>query len=160
MKTAIIYYSYSGNTRKLSGHLCEYLKQRGEVDLVELKAQDESDNFFRQGRRALLHKRAKIEPINFDLGGYDLICFGTPLWAFAPAPAMNTCLDGAENIQDKEIVLFTTYGSGTGNNRCLKYMQKILVKKGARDFKSFSLPGARVNDANFVNAKIRTALPK
>lgn len=158
MHSLIIYYSYSGNTKKVAGYLCGYLQQRGQADIVELKAQDESAGFFAQCRRAFWHKRAKIEPINFDLSSYDVICFGAPVWAFAPAPAMNTCLDQVQNIRDKEIILFTTFGSGTGNNRCLNYMQQVLVAKGAKDFKRFSIPGIRVNNADFVSAKIRATL--
>ena len=158
MRSLIVYYSYSGNTKKLAEHLCAYLRQRGQADIVELKAQDESESFLGQCRRAFWRKRARIEPINCNLSSYDLVCFGAPVWAFAPAPAMNTCLDQVQNIQNKEIVLFTTYGSGTGNNRCLNYMQSILAKKGARSFKRFSIQQFKVNDHDFVSSRIQTAL--
>ncbi len=155
MKILIVYYSYSGNTKKVAGQLCEYLRQKGQVDIIELRAQDESDSFFGQCRRAFARQRAKIEPVDFDLIGYDLICFGTPVWAFAPTPAMNTCLDQAQNIQGKEIILFTTFGSGTGNTRCLNYMQRILADKGARSFKRFSVQQCKIGYREFVNTQIQ-----
>jgi len=159
MKSAIVYYSYSGNTKKVAQSLCDHLRQKGEVDIVELKPLDESDSFFGQCRRAFKRQRAKIAAVNFDLSGYDLICFGSPVWAFAPAPAMNTYLDNVQGIGNKEIILFTTFGSGTGNNRCLNYMQRILAKKGASSAcRRFSIQQFKVNDQEFVNAKIQAAL--
>jgi len=158
MRSLIVYYSYSGNTKKVAEHLCEYLGQRGQVDFTELSAQDESNSFFGRCRRAFTRQKAKIAPVNFDLSEYDLICFGSPVWAFAPVPAMNTYLDQAQQIQSKEIVLFTTFGSGTGNNRCLNYMQRILAKKGAGSFKRFSVQQVKVNDEAFVRARIQAVL--
>lgn len=158
MRSIIIYYSYSGNTRKVALVLNEYLRQKGEVDLIELKARDESDKFLVQVVRGLRKKRATLEPVNFDLAQYDLICFGTPVWASAPAPAMNTYLDQCCGIENKEIILFTTYGSGMGNERCLNYMQESLVKKGAKNFKKFSIQQFKAKEQNFVRAQIKEAL--
>jgi len=159
MKSVIIYYSYSGNTRKVTEGLAGALKEKGPVDLIQLKALDESNSFFGQCRRAFWRVRAKIESVNFDLAGYDLICFGAPVWAFAPAPAMNTYLDKCVGIEGKEIILFTTYGSGTGNGRCLNYMQDILSKKGANSFKRFSIQQFKAQDKEFVLSKIREVTP-
>ena len=154
MKGIVIFYSYSGNTKKVTGALSEYLRRKGQVDIIELKALDESNSFFGQAARAFIHKRAKIEPANFGLTQYDLVCLGTPVWAFGPAPAMNTYLDKCFGLEGKEVILFTTYGSGTGNQRCLNYMQGILTKKGARDFRRFSVQQFKVKDEEFVLSKI------
>ncbi|MCX5704091.1 MAG: flavodoxin, partial [Candidatus Omnitrophica bacterium] len=78
-----------------------------------------------------------------------------PVWAFAPAPAMNTYLDRCFGLEGKKIILFTTYGSGTGNKRCLNYMQDIVVKKGARGIKRFSVQQFRVKDRNLILSKIK-----
>lgn len=158
MKSIIIYYSYSGNTQKVVSILSEYLKAQGEVEIIELKGLDESDKFLAQAARAFRHKRAEIQPVNFDLKPYDLICMGTPIWAFGPAPAMNTYLDKCFGLEGKSVILFTTYGSGTGNERCLNYMQEILGKKGAKTFKRFSIQQFKVNDKDFVISSIKKAL--
>lgn len=158
MKSAIIYYSYSGNTRKAALLLSEYLKSKGEVEILELKALDESGNFLGQCQRAFRHKKANLAAINFDLSNCDLVCFGTPVWAFGPAPAMNAYLDQLQGCENKEAVVFTTYGSGTGNDRCLNYMQTILTQKGITNFKKFSVQQFKVNDKEFVSAKIKEAI--
>jgi flavodoxin len=150
MKTIIIYYSYSGNTQKVANFLRKYLEHQGEVDVIELKGWDESTQFFIQAIRAFRHKRAAIQPVNFDLARYDLICFGTPVWAFGPAPAMNAYLDRCFGLAGKEVILFTTYGSGAGKGRCLDYMQQILSKKGAGQFNRFSIQQFKADDSEFV----------
>ena len=150
MTSAIIYYSYSGNTGKVADILREHLSQKGEVETIELKAMDESDNFFIQATRAFRHKRAQIQRVNFNLSHYDLILFGTPVWAFAPAPAMNTFLDKCSGLDGKSVVLFATYGSGAGKERCLKYMHAILEKKGVRQFKKFLVQQFKANNRGFI----------
>jgi flavodoxin len=159
MKSAIIYYSYNGNTRKVAVVLAERLKAKGDVEVIEVKAFDESNNFFTQAARALWRKKARIAATGFDLGKYDLLCFGTPVWAFAPAPAMNTYLGDCFGTEGKDIILFTTYGSGAGKERCIDYMQEILVQKGAKGFKRFFVQQEKAKDKDFVLSEIDKTLP-
>jgi flavodoxin len=158
MRSAVIYYSYSGNTKSVAKVLIDTLREKGEVREIELTSLDEPNSFFKQGGRAWKRIRAKIAPADFDLSTYDLICLGTPVWALAPAPALNTYLDNCNGIEGKEIILFTTYGSGTGNGRCLNYMQDILSKKGVKDFKRFSIQQFKTKDREFILGKIKEIL--
>ena len=158
MKAIVIFYSYSGNTKKVADVLAGYLSQEYEVKVSRLEALDESSSFFQQATRALLHKKAKISSLDFDLSNYDLICLGSPVWAFAPAPAMNAYLENCSGLLGRPVVLFTTYGSGTGVNRCLNYMQEILSKKGVKDFRRFSIQQFKVNNKEFVLSKIKETL--
>jgi len=155
MKSIVIYYSYSGNTGKVADILSEVLAQKGEVVTIDLHCLDEANSFLAQCHRAFRHTKGQIEPVNLDLSGYDLICLGTPVWAFGPAPATNTYLDKCSGVEGKSIILFTTYGSGTGNNRCLNYMQDILVKKGAKEYKRFSIQQGKVKYKEFVLNSIK-----
>jgi len=150
MKSLVVYYSYSGNTKKVAKVLAEILKAKGEVDELELVALDESGSFLGQCSRAFRHIKARIQDVNFDLSKYDLICFGTPVWAFGPAAALNTYLDKCSGIKGKQIILFSTYGSGTGKERCLDYAQKILSSKGAVGFKRFSIQQFKVDNKEFI----------
>jgi len=158
MKSIIVYYSFTGNTKEVSAILSEYLKEKGQVETIELKDLNENGRFFSQAAKAFRHKRAEIESVNFELKDYDLICLGTPVWAFGPTPAINTYLDKCFGIENKEIILFTTYGSGIGNERCLNYMQGLLAKKGAKSFRRFSIQQFKVGDKEFVLSKIKEAV--
>ncbi len=154
MKSIIVYYSFSGNTRRAAEALADVLRKISEVDMLELKALDESKSFFGQALRALLRTKAKVETVNIDLSEYDFICMGTPVWAFGPAPAMNAYLEKCKGLNGKQAVVFTTYGSGTGNNNCLNYMRGILHKKGIKKCESFSIEGSKTCDKNYIGSLI------
>lgn len=107
--------------------------------------------------RAWRKARARLAEAKFDLASYDLICLGTPVWAFAPAPAMNTYLDKCSGIAGKEVILFCTTG-GTGAERCLDYMYDILCPKGAKGLKRFSITQSQIRNSDAVLAKIKAVL--
>ena len=71
---------------------------------------------------------------------------------------MNSYLGECSNVAGKEAVLFTTYGSGTGNEKCLNYMQEILLGKGVKKFTRFSLQQSKVKDKEFVLSKIKETI--
>lgn len=154
MHSLIVYYSYSGNTRKVANVLRELLDKKGRVEQIGLIALDEPASFLAQCKRAFFRRQAEIRTEKFDLNNYDLICFGTPVWAFAPVPAMNTYLERCFNITDKPVVLFATFGSGSGMKKCLDRMQNVLAKKGVKQFSRFSIQQARVVDKEFVKKVI------
>jgi flavodoxin len=158
VKSAVVFYSFSGNTKVVAALLANALREKGPVEIIELKPLDESKSFFGQAGRAFQRKRASLENVNFDLSQFDLICFGTPVWAFAPTPALNTYLDNCKGIEGKDIILFTTYGSGAGNERCLNIMQQFLTKKGAKSFKRFSIQQYKVKDREFVLQEVRKCM--
>jgi flavodoxin len=159
MKSIIISYSFSGNTRKVAVILAAYLKQEYEVHLCDLQALDESRSFFSRAIRAFKRERGVIQCAAFSLNDYDLVCVGTPVWAFSPASAMNTYLDKCSGLEGKNVILFTTYGSGTGNKRCLDYMQTILAQKGVSKFKRFSIQQGKAGNRDVVLAEIKKLFP-
>lgn len=135
--------------------LAEELKAKGSVDLIRLEARDESNSFIGQCKRAFFKKKAEIEDTIFDLSSYAMVCFGTPVWAFGMAPALRAYLDKCTGLEGKQVILFTTCGSGSGNNKCLSEIQAVVSKKGAKEFSRFSVQQFKVKDSNFVKAKIR-----
>jgi len=155
MNCAIIFYSFSGNTKKVAGLLEECLKGKGEVTTIELKDLHEDGKFLNQCKKAFRKERTVIQDVNYDLSAYDLICIGTPVWAFAPVPAINTYFDKASGITGKEIIIFTTHGSGTGVGRCQNHIQEVLTKQGAKQITKFSIQQGKVKDREFVLAKIK-----
>jgi multimeric flavodoxin WrbA len=93
MKTLATYYSYSGITEEVIGIFKEVLEKRSELKIQRLKPKKEITSFLGQCAAARSKKRCEIEEAQFDAGGYDTIIIGSPVWAFAPAPAINTYLD-------------------------------------------------------------------
>lgn len=158
MKFILLYYSYSGNTTKVAEVLRDCIKQDGSVEVIRLEAIDESGAFFTQAVRALKRAKAKLKAVKTDLSEYDVICLGTPIWALAPAPAINKYLDECTGIQGKDIILFVTYGSGFGIKRCLDIMEKEVKAKGAKKIFRFSIQESKVDNKNLVNEVIKSAL--
>jgi flavodoxin len=159
MKSLIVYYSYSGNTEKVADILKEELSKDGSVDIVRLYPTDESRNFFVQAFRAFKKKRAVLPEAPFDVARYDLICIGTPVWAFAPAPAVNTYIEGLKNIRGKDAICFMTYGSGLGAQKCLDLMKGLLKTKGAFKIFGFGVQQNNVFDKESVKKIINEIYP-
>ena len=98
-----------------------------------------------------------MDNVNFNVSAYDLVCIGTPLWAFAPAPAVNTYIDNVAGLNGKEVVIFNTRGSGAGNKRCLDYMEALMKEKGAKTVKRLSIQQLKCKDREFVLKEIGDA---
>jgi len=158
MKSAVIFYSYSGNTAEVAKALADELNKQGSTDVIRLEALDESNSFLGQCKRAFFKKGAQIKDTVLDLSSYSLICLGTPVWALGMAPALRTYIDRCKGAENKNLVLFTTFGSGTGNNKCLNEMQAILAQKGVKEFKRFSIQQFKVKDKDFVSKQITETL--
>ena len=107
MEAIIIYYSLTGNTQKTAQILSESLQGRQYgVRMLELKPVDEARSFLGQAIRAFQHKKARIVQAGLNLSAYDLVCFGTPVWAFGPAPALNGYMAQCYGITNKPAILF------------------------------------------------------
>lgn len=114
MRTAIVYYSLSGNTKLLAEAISETVTP---TKVIRLKTYNEiSDNKFTKyligGKQALFNALPEIEPLNFDFSSIDLLFLGTPIWAWRPAPAVRTFLKS--EILPENIALFATHGGGPG----------------------------------------------
>ncbi len=88
MKTLIVYYSQTGNTRKIARAIHKSIKDvTGQCDIVPLK-------------------KAKYE----DLEKYDLIGIGSPIW-FADTPNVTYWVDGLLDQKGKQVFFFSTHGT-------------------------------------------------
>ena len=114
MKTAVIYYSFSGNSTMVA----ETIKGALGAEVFEIKTVDNKkrSNFamlFLGGGQVLFNKKPAILPLSVDISAYDLIILGTPVWAWSPAPALLTFLS-EKKINGKKIALFCCHGGGKG----------------------------------------------
>ncbi len=159
MKTLITYYSFSGNTDKVVNIFADLLRKKGEVVLQRLKPADEIKKFALQCKAAFMGNRAQLEgAVQFDIGQYDLLLIGTPVWAFAPAPAINTYLDKLSGLNGKSAIILLTSGSGAGVGRCFKNMRKVLEGKGAARVNEVNIPDRKQGDMGFITAALEKVL--
>lgn len=159
MKIAILFYSFSGNTKKA----CEFLKNRLSsksigVDLIELKLKEETASFLRQCLQAFLKKKPDLAEGGYNLEKYDCLIFSSPVWAFAIAPALRSCLVRIETLEKKRTVCFLTYGSGAGSGKALKELESIILDKGAQIIFSKNIAGNKTKDSTYLEEQFKPLL--
>lgn len=124
MKKLVVYYSYTGGTKRVAEEKAAQLQ----ADLLEVgKAYKPSKlgAFLGGSFAAMRGKSANIENIADKLAAYDEISIMGPVWAGLPAPAVNAIL--AQLPQDKQVNAYMF--SATGHSRCREYFQKKLAEK-------------------------------
>lgn len=125
MKTAIVYYSMSGNTAQTAQKIADLLG----ADLIPIepvKAYPTKGmrKFLWGGKSAVMGDRPALSPYTFD-GGYDRIILGTPVWASNIAPPLRTFLaDHAEELKGKELAVFLCY-SGGGADKAIEKLSRL-----------------------------------
>lgn len=125
MKTLIVYYSRSGQTRLVA----ESLAKLSGADLEEIN--DPTDRagakgYLKSGKEAFLKKLPPIEPIKKDLKDYDLVLVGTPVWAFTISSPVRAFLEKYKNDLNSW-ALFCTQG-GEGRQKTKEGAEKIISK--------------------------------
>ena len=158
MNIAIVYYSYSGNTHRACQIIAEILKPDNSLSSLRIEAPRESNNFFIQALRGLTRRKTEISPIEANLSPYDLIIFGTPVWAREAPPAMRSYLEGVTGLFRKKAIIFVTYGSGLGKEHCLDSLERTLKEKDVSVIKRFSLSQFKVNDRQMIGGLIKEAI--
>lgn len=123
MKKLVVYYSLDGNTKAAAERIAAELQC--DIARIEPEKPITAKGFKRiliGGKQATFNEKPPIKPLGADLGEYELIILGTPVWAGkAAAPVwtfVNTC-GACERIY----ALFTLSGSGE-NVKCVHRLEK------------------------------------
>jgi len=150
MKIAIVFYSFSGNTKRLALFLKEKLEENNHsVGVVEIKPAKEINSFSLQALSALLKKEAPLKKTEVNFDEFDLIIFGTPVWAFTITPYLRSFLKNV-NLEGKKTVCFVTFGSGIGSDKALKELEGILKDKKAKVLCSFKVKDIKTKDKDYL----------
>lgn len=91
MKKLVVYYSYTGNTKKIA----KIIQEKLNCDILELTPKipfstdyqtvvDEYQN------NSIDNKEVEINDINIDFSEYDEIIIGTPVWWYTISPVVTT----------------------------------------------------------------------
>ncbi len=92
MTVGIVYYSRTGNTRKAAELLADKIKAKGQsVEFVEIEAV-RRPGFLSAGHASQQQKELPIKNEPVDLGKYDFVVFGIPVWAGLPSPMLKSFL--------------------------------------------------------------------
>lgn len=152
MRSAVVFYSYDGNTRVAAKVIADKT-DAGIYELEEVKKRGRTGFAFMAGAlSALTGRGSKLKDIFAErLKGYERIFIGTPIWAGKPVPAINTFIRKSD-FSGKEIVLFTVQADENpevSSVKCSDAIKNALGKKGAVLKKSLRLrgeaPGKTIN---------------
>lgn len=125
-RSLVIFYSHSGNTRKIAQMIAEKVG----ADLQEIHPEvdypiDEAA-LFRQAKLEMEEKACPlIRPVTMDLAQYRTIYLGTPNWFSTIAPPVATFLRQVMP-NEKYIVPFCTHGGG-GSGRIAKNVAEYCI---------------------------------
>jgi flavodoxin len=143
MKTLLVYYSWTGNTRKLAQKITSKLKCDVE-EIYETKKRRGKLNYMIGGFQAVLGMKSSIEKPRKKPSEYDLVIIGTPVWAGRITPALRAYLSKAGTVP--RYGLFMTKGGGDHSN-AIKNMTGLAG--GSPDavlvVKESELPGADIS---------------
>ena len=115
MKCAVVYFSWSGNTR----FAAETIAKKTGADVFEIKAEKPYNGDFQkccdEAKPECYGKKLRpIKPIEgLDLAKYDLVFVGSPNWWGTMAPPVRTWVtQSKEALKGKKVCLFQTHGGG------------------------------------------------
>ena len=128
MKTAVVYYSLTGNTQFAARRIAEKLG----AELIRIAPEKEYPDsgvkkFFWGGKSAVMGETPRLMPHSFRAQDYDLIILGTPVWAGTFAPPLRTLIrENQAAWQGKRLAAFVCF-SGGGAEKALEKIKKELA---------------------------------
>lgn len=130
MKICIIYHSETGNTRHVAQHIASAITENRLVEVSDRAHHRALTRFLVQCKNARSENKTEIEPSRLNVKEYDLLVFGSPVWAFKPTPAIHSIIDALENCENKRAVAFVTCGGRPGGSR--EVFKKWIEARGMR----------------------------
>ena len=127
MKTAVIYYSMSGNTEQTA----EKIARQTGADLIRIEPVKEYPSkgfkkFLWGGKSAVMGDTPALQPYRFD-ADYDAIVIGTPLWAGTMTPPIKSFIkENRDKLSGKSISAFICCAGGGAE----KAFEKIKAEVG------------------------------
>lgn len=119
MKTAIVFYTMSGNIR----YVAEKVSKETGADLIELipkKAYPDKGmaKFIWGGSAVTFKKKPDLEPYSFNAADYDLVIIGTPVWASGFVPPLRTFFE-SHDLSGKKIAVIASSAGGNAT-KCIE----------------------------------------
>jgi flavodoxin len=110
--TLIVYYSHSGNTRKMAKIIAEQLHADC-LEIIPHKPYPQAYNaVVNQAKHEISQNyQPDIKDIQIDLNKYSTIFIGSPNWWSSIAPPIATFID-TNDLSAKKIIPFCTHGGG------------------------------------------------
>lgn len=134
MRTAVVYYSMSGNTEYAAKKISEALG----ADLIRIEPEKPYPEkgfmkFLRGGRSAVTGETPKLKPVPFDADLYDRVVLASPVWASNLTPPMRTfVLENRDRLIKKRVAVLLSFSGGGAD----KALEKLKAFSGISDFEA------------------------
>ena len=131
MKTAVVFYSMSGNVR----YVADKIAGKTDADLIVLepeKAYPEEGfrKFFWGGKSAVMGEKPRLKAYDFTASAYDLIVLGTPVWAGTYNPCLRSFIyDSREQLKGKTFAAFCCHSGGGGEKTLRKLREALGIER-------------------------------
>ena len=129
MKSCVLYFSQTGNTRKFAETISDSLKSKATYDI------------------------ATTEPS--VVADYDVIILGTPVHGFNPSKESMSFVERLPEAKDKQAILFCTYRLWKGST--FGKLKKALKKKGYSTILCVSAKGKEFSKEDFSDSTAKIA---
>ena len=129
MKTALVYYSMSGNCQYVAERISELI----ECDVIRIepvKAYPDKGarKFYWGGKSAVMGEKPKLKKYEFAGDEYDCVILGFPVWASNVVPPIRTFIS-ENDLSDKKVAAFACF-SGGGADKAMAKLKKMLKRDG------------------------------
>ena len=152
MKTLLVYYSRTGNTRTIADAISESV----DCDIEEIVEKDKRKGiigYIKSGYQASRGKVNHIEDSKYELSNYDLLIIGTPVWAGKMSVPVRTYLKKNLNKIPLLACFCTTGGSGIE-----KTIEDIGNYVNTTPLTSFGVKSSDIKDGTYKNIVEKFAL--
>ena len=147
MKSLVVYYSLTGKTRLVAEAIAEALNATL-VQIEERRPIPFPFVYLSGGFRAFTNRGSKICPIDVDLKQYERIFVGSPVWAYRPAPAINSFIYKT-NFEGRSVIPFFTMGGDEAKKALANITAKIEKRQG-KVAGSFAITSYKVSDGQII----------
>jgi hypothetical protein len=128
MKILLVYFSNTGNVRRVAGLLRAELAHHNEVAMVEIRPRRSHSYWFWLALSFIPGCRAPICEILRDVRDFDLVFLGMPKWTLS-CPPVNQFLHMLRGHRGKAFAVWMCYG-GFDQNRFLRSFLRKLSRMG------------------------------
>jgi flavodoxin len=153
MKVCIIYHSETGNTRHIAQHLSSSIIDSQLIEVSDCASCSALTRFLVWCKKARCEEKTNIEPSHIDVSGFDLIVFGSPIWAFKPTPVIHSAIDLLLGCEGKKAVAFVTLGRSPGKAEMV--FRKWIEQRGMRFYGFMAIRQKDIEEEK-VNAALLT----
>lgn len=127
MKTLVIYYSYTGNAKRIAN---DYAR-KGAADIAEIKDAQRPGKLkaYTLGCFAAMRgKQWPIQPLEVDRKVYDRFIVFSPVWAGNPPPAVHAMLESIPKGKTVSIKMV----SASGHSKCKERLEAVIKARGCK----------------------------